>query len=366
MKAKNKNTKSKIKSLKNKKMKIKTKLTNANNAKTKKTETKLLKVNSKKPEKEIIKEAASVLKKGGIVAFPTETVYGLGANALNEKAVKKIFRAKGRPSNDPLIVHISNAGHVKEVAKEINANAKKLMKKFWPGPLTIVLKKKSKVPKITTAGLNTVAIRIPSNKVALALIKEAGIPIAAPSANLFGFPSPTKAEHVLHDLKGKIDSVIDGGKTKIGLESTVLDLSGNKAVLLRPGKISAEEIEKVIGEIEIHETIEKKKKKVKSLAPGMMYKHYSPKAKVILVEGRKGRARKKAVHIFLQEKLKHGKSAIISAEKPEAMAKTLFAKLREADLKGMKVVVVEGISEEGLGVAVMNRVRRAADRIVKV
>src|SRR3989344_8830863 len=211
----------------------------------------VLKIDPKKPQMAKIRKAARIIRREGIVAFPTETVYGLGANALNSRAVRKIFRAKRRPFDDPLIVHVCETGQAYLLVQKVDLRAKELMDNFWPGPLTLVMKKSKKVPAITTGGLGSVAIRMPNHKIACALIHESKVPIAAPSANLFGKPSPTMAQHVLVDLNGRIDAVIDGGKTRIGVESTVLDLTGKVALLLRPGGISRGEIEKVIGKMRV-------------------------------------------------------------------------------------------------------------------
>ncbi|MBU1133358.1 MAG: threonylcarbamoyl-AMP synthase, partial [Candidatus Omnitrophica bacterium] len=225
-----------------------------------------------------IKTAAEKIKDGGLVAFPTETVYGLGADAFNPKAVAKIFEAKKRPFEDPLIVHIAQKEDLYKLTEDISDSALKLADEFWPGPLTLVLKKSKNIPDIITAGLDTVAIRVPADKVALAFIKFSETPIAAPSANLFGRPSPTTAQHVLDDLNEKIDIVIDGGRALIGVESTILDLTQNPPVVLRPGGVSIEKLKKVVKGVEIY-------KQDKILSPGMYPRHYSPKAKVMLVEG---------------------------------------------------------------------------------
>ncbi len=294
---------------------------------------------------------ASILRKGGLVAFPTETVYGLGANALDENAVKKIFEAKGRPSDNPLIVHVSDKEELFALVSKVPEKAQKLMDKFWPGPLTLVLNKSKSVPRAVTAGQETVAIRMPNNKIALELIKQSGIPVAAPSANVSTRPSPTEAKHVLEDLDGKIDAIIDGGRTDIGLESTVIDLTSETPTILRPGKITKEELEKVIGKIETKAKAGKVAK-----APGMKYKHYSPKAKVILVT-------KKEIP-SLKRKLGTKKIGIILKEGTfEEFAKSLFSKFREMDKKGIEVILVEKIKEKGLGVAIMNRLKKAAGEI---
>ncbi len=342
--------------------------------------TKILKIDSRKPEAKKILEAARIIRRGGLVAFPTETVYGLGANAFNAGAVRKIFRAKGRPFDDPLIVHVCSEKQGYELAGHVSIEAKILMDKFWPGPLTIVLKKNRRVPSITTAGLDTVAIRMPKNKIACALIRKAGVPIAAPSANTFSRPSPTRAEHVLADLKGKIPLILDGGTVKIGVESTVLDLSGTKPVLLRPGAVTLEQLRKTIGKVQVHGAVKsspgKNKKKIFALAPGMKYRHYAPKAKVILVLGSASAKRKKISKLVKQlgkkaavlttknKKFGNAETVFIGAT-PEKFARNLFRKFRELDAQGFRAIIVEGIEENGLGLAVMNRVRKAAALIVK-
>lgn len=319
-----------------------------------------------------MKIAAQIIRKGGLVAFPTETVYGLGANAFDPVAVLKIFRAKGRPFDDPLIVHIASEHQLYGLAANVTAEAKILIDKFWPGPLTLVLKKTKKVPKVTTGGLGTVAVRMPSHRIALELICAAGVPIAAPSANTFGRPSPTSARDVLEDLDGKIDCVLDGGRTRIGVESTVLDLSGKKPMLLRPGKITLEELEKTIGKIRVHPLVRRQapcgkgNKKTAARSPGLAYRHYAPRAEVILVEGHG----KKAVKKISELKAGLGGKKVfvlrtlgISKEK---LASQLFDKFRGADRKGADVIIVQGVDDRGLGLAVMNRIRKAAARIVKV
>jgi L-threonylcarbamoyladenylate synthase len=307
--------------------------------------------------------AAGIIRKGGTVAFPTETVYGLGADALNAKAVKKIFRAKGRPSDNPLIVHIASRKDVYKLADDVPRSAELLMEKFWPGPLTMVLKKSKSVPKIATAGLNTVAIRMPRHKVALALIKAAKAPIAAPSANLSGKPSPTSAEHVIFDLSGKIDAIIDGGETDIGIESTVIDLTSKVPAILRPGKITREQLKKVLGKIATHHG---KQKTARS--PGMKHRHYAPEAKMIIVKG-KPAAVKKEIAKLAKAYGKMGKRvAVIKIGKNlEATAKNLFAILRHLDRKKFGIILSESIPKKGLGVAIMDRLERAAgNNIIEV
>ena len=341
--------------------------------------TQKIKINSRKPEKTKIRKAASIIKKGGIVAFPTETVYGLGANALNPAAVKKIFLAKVRPFDDPLIIHINNFEDVVKLAIKISPLAQTIMKKYWPGPLTVILKKSKSVPKITTGGQETVAIRMPNNKIACSLIKEAATPIAAPSANSFGKPSPTLAEHVLEDLDGKIDLVIDGGKTSIGLESTVLDVTSNIPVILRPGKISYEKL-CLLGKIKlVHSINGRKLKNLISKSPGMKYKHYSPNAKIILVMGKANPSMKKISHLIKKYHNENKKIGFITTnkkiapksdmtlfigKKKKTIAKNLFEAFRKFDKKGIDVVLIKEIGKSDLGLAIMNRLEKAAYQIV--
>jgi L-threonylcarbamoyladenylate synthase len=341
--------------------------------------TKIIKINPKKIEIYKIREAAEIIKKGGLVAFPTETVYGLGANVFDEKAVKKIFQVKKRPFNDPIIVHIAKKNDIYKLTKEVPKIVKKLIDKFWPGPLTLILKKRKIIPKIVTAGLKTVAIRMPKNKIALSLIKEAKTPIAAPSANLFGKPSPTTAQHVKEDLLNKIDLIIDGGPTKIGLESTVLDLTTKPATLLRPGGITLEKLKKILGEIKIHPTVFEKIK-IKTLkSPGMIYRHYAPKANLFLIEGEEKKVKNKIENLI--KKYKKKKIGVLTVNKNHlykadlvkfvgknfsSIAKNLFKILREFDRKNIEIIFAEGTSEKGLGLAIMNRLRKASYKIIKV
>ena len=217
-------------------------------------ETRILKIDKYNPDHNLIEYAAGILKKGGTVAFPTETVYGLGANALNEKAVEKIFKAKGRPADNPLIVHVSDISEVDNLVKNIPDTAYALMEEFWPGPLTVIMEKASQVPDIVTAGLDTVAIRVPSNKIALELIRMSDVPVAAPSANTSSRPSPTKASHVIDDLFGRVDVIIDGGSTEVGIESTVIDMTSEIPVILRPGGVTYEQLVTVIENVHINKT----------------------------------------------------------------------------------------------------------------
>jgi len=327
--------------------------------------TKILKINPRKPEINKIKSAAKIIKSGGLVAFPTETVYGLGADVFNQSAVKKIFLAKGRPFDNPLIIHIANIKDLYKLAEKIPETAIKLAKKFWPGPLTMVLNKKKSVPNCATAGLDTAAIRMPKNNIALELIRASKTPIAAPSANLFTKPSPTSAKHVIEDLSGKIPMIIDGGQTKIGLESTVLDLTSKIPMILRPGKITAEDLKPILGKVSIYTYQPKagRPRAEKPKSPGMKYRHYSPKAKVILIVGGKNKAKNKIKEL---EKI-YKKTAIIRADKNiEKLSRDLFKKFREFDNKKIEIILVEGVKEKGLGLALMNRLKKAANRIIKV
>lgn len=318
-----------------------------------------------------IKKASQIIITGGTVAFPTETVYGLGANALDDEAVAKIFHAKGRPADNPLIVHISSREMLDMVAKDIPAMAFKLMDAFWPGALTIVLKRKAGVPDITTGGLDTVAVRMPDNEIALSLIIEAGVPIAAPSANISGRPSPTKAEHVIKDMDGKIDAVIAGDECRLGVESTVIDLTVNPPAILRPGGLNTEEIIRITGEVNVSE------ESVKS--PGMRYTHYSPRTKLILVEGERTSVLveiNRLISEYRKQGLKAGalvcrerapdiecdtKYILGSIDDMKEVAGRLYSGLRFLDEAGVDVGIVEGVfPNKREGRAIMNRLRKAA------
>ena len=342
-------------------------------------ETKLVKVDTENPEKSVLTEAAEILKNGGLVAFPTETVYGLGANGLDEKACKSIYEAKGRPSDNPLILTIGDLDGLYKIVGKVTENAKKIIDAFWPGPITLVLPKADCVPETVTGGLDTVAVRYPSNKIARELIKIAGIPVAAPSANSSGKPSPTRASHVEFDLNGKIEMIIDGGAADWGLESTILDVSEDKPVLLRPGAVTQDMIEDVVGEIDVDPAVYSKPDgNIVPKAPGMKYKHYSPSAKVILVSGSM-----ENVISTINEKIstdeKNGlrvgvmattqtKDRYIGGEvlvvgdrtKPETIGANLFKILRKFDFIGVDIVYSEVFDEDGEGAAIMNRLNKAA------
>ena len=335
--------------------------------------TKILVINPQRIDFAKIKIAAEEIKKGNLVAFPTETVYGLGADALNEKAVAKIFQAKGRPFNDPLIAHIADIKELYRLSKKIPPVALKLAEAFWPGPLTLVLRKSELVSDIVTSGLDTVAIRMPADNIALSLIREAQTPIVAPSANLFGRTSPTNAQHVVDDLDGKIEMIIDGGKTKVGVESTVLDITTKPARVLRAGGISVEKLKEVLGQVKISKELAEVFR-----SPGMLSSHYSPQAKLILVE-EKGESEVEEVRQLASEyKGKGFKVGIMAKEENqneyngfevkiigkgaelERCAANLFAILRSFDKDGFEIIITEGLEERGLGLAIMERLRKAA------
>lgn len=316
--------------------------------------------------------AGEILRNGGIVAIPTETVYGLAANALDEEAVLKIFEAKGRPQDNPLIVHISDFNKLYDLVKYVPDTAKALAAAFWPGPLTMIMERADIVPKSTSAGLSTVAIRMPSDETARKIIDAAGVPLAAPSANLSGKPSPTTAQHVLFDMDGKIDAVVMGKECSVGVESTVITLCTNPPRLLRPGKITPEEIEKVIGKIDIDDAVlGKLKEGEKASSPGMKYKHYSPKAEVTIVKGSfdgflkliktKNPNETTAIVFSGEEKDMPCKCLVLGDEDDsESQAHNLFLLLRECDELGAKEVYVRCPKQSGVGLAVMNRLLRAA------
>lgn len=333
---------------------------------------------------EIIRECADIIQRGGTVAIPTETVYGLGANALDPIAVSRIFHAKGRPADNPLIVHVASVQQLEELVLEIPQMALSLIEAFWPGPLTLILKRKEIVPDITTGGLNTVAVRMPSDIVARELIRVSSKPIAAPSANISGRPSPTTAAHVLHDLDGKIDAIIDAGSTCIGVESTVIDMSGEKPVILRPGYVSAKKIEEIIGEVAIGYTDHVTDTQDIVRSPGMKYTHYSPSATVILLEGNQDRVSNKIREMYTDFTCKGNRVGMLvtdmglssltndivylgAKDEPEEVARNLFFGLRALDEKGVNVILADGsFTREGVGAAVMNRLRKASGMIIQL
>ncbi|WP_066176287.1 L-threonylcarbamoyladenylate synthase [Bacillus marinisedimentorum] len=319
-----------------------------------------------------LEEAALLLRDNETVAFPTETVYGLGANALADEAVDKIFRAKGRPGDNPLIVHIAEIEQLDSLAADVPETAQWLMDAFWPGALTLVLKSKEGVSRKVTAGLRTVAVRMPDHPVALALIEKAGVPIAAPSANVSGRPSPTSASHVKEDLDGRIAGIVDGGETGIGVESTVVDCTGEIPMILRPGGVTKEQLEKVAGKINVDPALAEVKEAPKS--PGMKYTHYAPKAPLTIVEGDRAfiqqlvdnsRAAGKKVGVLTTYEHVDGfvADAVLPCgyrSRPETVARGLYQTLRSFDEYELDLIYSESFSEEGVGAAVMNRLLKAA------
>lgn len=318
-----------------------------------------------------------VIRAGGLVAFPTETVYGLGANGLDGEAVKRIFEAKGRPNDNPLILHVARKSDAKPLFRHIPENARRLMDAFWPGPLTIVYLKNDIVPDEVTAGLDTVAVRMPEHKTALALIRAAGVPIAAPSANLSGKPSPTNVEHVIKDMAGRIDMIIDGGICRVGIESTVISLVGEPKIL-RPGGITQEMLEQVIGPVAVsHAVLNPLEKGEKAESPGMLHTHYSPDCDVIVAEGspraaaaiinreyEKAEIDGKNCIIFATEQTKgyyKGRKYVIIGDRdmPSTLCASLFNALR-AESQGIDIIFAEGIPTVNQGLAYMNRLLRAA------
>jgi L-threonylcarbamoyladenylate synthase len=377
--------------------------------------TRYLTVNPENPDPEAIAEAAAVIRSGGTVAFPTETVYGLGANGLDPAAVERIFIAKGRPRRNPLILHVASTEQARRLVTDWPVVADNLAARFWPGPLTLILPRAAMIPDLVTAGLPSVALRMPSHSVALALIRKSGVPIAAPSANLSGSPSPTLATHVLADLDGKIDIVLDGGPADIGVESTILALIGEQPVLLRPGGVTREDLEQVLGKVLVHDTAIPGKNAVitgttpdgpevdpqdpaadpgmepgvqATPCPGTLFRHYAPRAEALVVTGDSRDQRAKvgdylAAHpgrkvallataenatVYLQMMVGGGTTGTApvhvevlgSRSRPEEIASRLFSALRRCDQAGAQVILMEAIPLSGIGLAVMNRLYRAA------
>jgi L-threonylcarbamoyladenylate synthase len=316
---------------------------------------------------EAVYQAAEILRRGGIVAFPTETVYGLGADAFNPIAVARVFEVKRRPHFDPLIVHVAGQGDLDKLVSEIPSDARKVIEQFWPGPLTIVLLKKEEVPEIVTSGLPTVAVRMPRHPMALSLIRRAGSPIVGPSANPFGYLSPTTAEHVRDQLGDQIDFILDGGPCEIGVESTIISFSGAKPALLRPGGVPLEEIESIIGQVVIHSRVEDKPS-----APGMLPRHYAPRTPIVLDWDEKNFNSKKGKKIGLlafQEpkgsvKFRHIEILSKKGDIREAAA-NLFAAIRRLDELSLDLILAEPIPEVGLGRAIMDRLRRASQPLTR-
>lgn len=327
-----------------------------------------------------IQKAAEIIRRGGLVAFPTETVYGLGANGMDAMASGKIYAAKGRPSDNPMIVHIADRRELSGLTGEVTADMEKLMDAFWPGPMTMVVKAKPEVPKVTTGGLDTVAVRMPNHPTALALIAAAGVPIAAPSANASGRPSPTTGVHVMDDLDGRIDAVIMGDTCQIGIESTVIDMTGDVPMILRPGKITAEDFAKILDkDVTIDPALMKKPVFIRNLAgdeslpqvadedfkpksPGQKYKHYAPKAEMIIFRGEPAKVRM-AIAEARMERAAHGEKVgviIYDDNNPEEAAHEFFAQLRSYDKSGVDVIFAAAMKEDGVGFAVMNRMFKSA------
>ncbi len=340
-------------------------------------ETKIATIKKVSDDKKYIEEAALVIKNGGTVAFPTETVYGLGANALDEESVKKIFIAKGRPQDNPLIIHVASK-NIDEYVKNVPEVAKKLMEKFWPGPMTLILEKKDIIPMTTSANLDTIGVRMPSNEIALELIKKSGVPIAAPSANISGKPSPTDLERCVEDLTGRVDYIIGGEKSKVGVESTIVDCTVNPPLVLRPGGITLEMLKEVDKNIEIDKGLLSSSKDFKPKAPGMKYRHYAPNAKLKIIKGNRKKTIEK-INEMVQNYIDAGKrvgilttkensNSYVNGEKVilgesnnlEEIASNLFESLRAFNDLDVDIILAEAFDEEGLGVAIMNRLNKAA------
>lgn len=340
--------------------------------------TKIIKIEENNIDNKAIQEAGNILKQGGLVAFPTETVYGLGGDALNESSSEKIYAAKGRPSDNPLIVHISDMKALEKIVNKVPREAYLLAEKYWPGPLTMIFQKSEAVPLATTGGLDTVAVRMPSHKVARALIDAAGGYVAAPSANRSGRPSPTIARYVIEDLGGRVDMIIDGGEVNIGLESTIIDLTGDAPMILRPGYITQEMLKETLGQVEMDRTLLHADSYEAPKAPGMKYRHYAPKGNLTVVEGESEK-----VIVYINEQLKRlraekVKTGVIATDETvasyqgdsvksagsrqdeERVARQLFRILREFDEEEVQVMFAESFSEEGVGQAIMNRLLKAA------
>lgn len=340
--------------------------------------TKIYKLNREDIDYGIIEAAAEEIRQGELVAFPTETVYGLGADGLNPRALEKIFKAKGRPQDNPLILHVADYDQVEELVQFIGEDARRVMDAFWPGPITILFKKSDKVPYEATAGLDTVAIRMPEDKIALELIRRSKRPIAAPSANLSGRPSPTRAEHVKIDLDGRLETILDGGSTGIGLESTVVDLSSKEAMILRPGGIGYEDLRKIVPNITIDSSIISEGEDIVPRSPGQKYRHYAPRSEMFLYSGDLDRVVNR-INLELEDYLNRGYKVGIMAtdeskdrysggsvismgsrENKETIAHNLFKVLRDFDKLEVDIILAEAVEKSGIGTAIMNRLIKAA------
>lgn len=341
-------------------------------------ETRIVQVDEKNIDKEALREAGRIIRSGGLVAFPTETVYGLGGDALNPSSSRKIYEAKGRPSDNPLIVHIARWEALAAIVKSVPEEAAKLARAYWPGPLTMIFEKSDLVPKETTGGLDTVAIRMPSHKTALNFIEEAGGYVAAPSANRSGRPSPTVARYVIQDLGGRIEMILDGGDVELGLESTIVDMTARMPTILRPGYITSQMLEQTLGRVEEDVTILRADSGQAPKAPGMKYRHYAPRGELTII---KGPEQKVVDYINTQLDLWRAgnkKTGVIAADATvgayradvcknagsrldeSAMAKQLYRILREFDDEGVEIIYSESFEGAGVGQAVMNRLLKAA------
>lgn len=341
-------------------------------------DTQLIKLDVKALDYEAINKAGEIIRNGGLVAFPTETVYGLGGDALNPRSSEKIYCAKGRPSDNPLIVHIHRWDSIEYIAKDIPAEAKALAEAFWPGPLTMILKKKDTVPYETTGGLDTVAVRLPEHGVALKFIEAAGGYVAAPSANTSGRPSPTLADHVYEDLNGRIEMILDGGQVGIGVESTIVDLTGDKPVILRPGYITEEMLEWVLGTVDTDRTILEGNANARPKAPGMKYRHYAPGGNMTIIEGEEDQVVSR-INELVKTALENGKKPGVlcsheifekinadikydagSKADEHEIAHNLYKILRDFDKDGVEEIYSESFSKDGFGQALMNRLLKAS------
>ena len=335
-------------------------------------------LNEETPDPAVIERAGRIIKNGGLVAFPTETVYGLGGDALNPASSKKIYAAKGRPSDNPLIVHVCRFEDIGPIVREIPPQAVRLAEAFWPGPLTMIFHKNDRVPAETTGGLDTVAIRFPSNTIAQALIKASGGYIAAPSANRSGRPSPTLARYCMEDLDGRVEMVIDGGQVGIGLESTIIDLTEEEPVILRPGFITQKKLAQVLGNVDVDRTIITPDSGIAPKAPGMKYRHYAPKGELVILEGSRGNVVAEINKAAAKDRENGIRSGVICTDETrdmysadcvksagargdeESIARELFRILREFDDENVGHIYSESFREGDLGQAIMNRLMKAA------
>ncbi len=341
-------------------------------------ETKIVRMAEEQIDMELIREAGKIIRDGGLVAFPTETVYGLGGDALNPLSSRKIYAAKGRPSDNPLIVHIADLQALSPIVGEIPGNARKLAERFWPGPLTMILHKSDRVPYETTGGLDTVAVRMPANRIAQEMIRAAGGYVAAPSANRSGRPSPTVARYVAEDLAGRVEMIIDGGDVEIGLESTIVDLTSDRPMVLRPGYITLQDLESVLSRVEEDRTLMEEDAGQAPKAPGMKYRHYAPKGEMTVIKGVE-----EQVMFYINERCREyrdagRKTGVIATDETlsgycadvcrsvgcrhdeEAIARELYRILREFDDEAVEVIYAEAFDDSGIGRAIMNRLLKAA------